>query len=57
MVGRSLRDRMKSSTTREEPAEVAWASVSDAPRTPSSGGVPGMPHREETLRKTQDTLE
>ena len=25
--------------------------------TPSSGGVPGMPHREKTLRKNQDTLE
>ena len=41
----------------EEPAEVALASVSDAPGTPPLEGVPGMSRREETLRKTQDTLE
>ncbi|KAI3370590.1 hypothetical protein L3Q82_007160 [Scortum barcoo] len=29
---------------REESAEVAWASVSDAPWTPPWGGVPGMCH-------------
>uniref|UniRef100_A0A668A192 dolichyl-phosphate-mannose--protein mannosyltransferase n=1 Tax=Myripristis murdjan TaxID=586833 RepID=A0A668A192_9TELE len=41
----------------QEPVEVARASVSDAPWTPSWGGVPGMPHREEAPGKTQDTLE
>ena len=35
---------------------MAWASVSDAPGTPSSGGVLGMSRPEETPRKTQDTL-
>ena len=34
---------------------MARASISDAPRTPSSGLDPGMPHREETPRKSQDT--
>ena len=29
----------------------------DAPRTPPSGGVSGMSHREETPGSTQDTLE
>ena len=36
---------------------MARASVSDAPGTPSSGGVPGMSRWEETPGKTQDTLE
>ena len=36
---------------------MARASVPDAPGTPPSGGVPGMSRQEETLRKTQDTLE
>ena len=64
VAGHSLRDRVKSSVTSEElrveppeePAEVARASVSDAPGTPSSGGVPGMSCWEEIPRKTQDTL-
>ena len=69
-MGRSLRDRVRSSCHpggargraaapphREEPAEVAKASISDASRMPPLGGVPGMSHREETPRKTQDTLE
>ena len=36
---------------------MALASVSDAPGTPPSGGVPGTSSRKETPRKTQDTLE
>ena len=36
---------------------MARASVSDGPGMRSSGGVPGMSHRKETPRKTQDTLE
>ena len=39
------------------PAEVARASVSDVRGTPPLGGVPGISRREETPRKTQDTLE
>ncbi|KAI3360859.1 hypothetical protein L3Q82_013083, partial [Scortum barcoo] len=70
VAGRSLRDRVRSfghsggarsraaaPSHREESAEVAWASVSDAPWTPPLGGVPGMSHREEASGKTQDTLE
>ncbi|KAK3531365.1 hypothetical protein QTP70_018164, partial [Hemibagrus guttatus] len=70
VAGRSLRDRVRSSVTRQElgvdPAapphqkgavEVARASVSDASGTSPWRGVPGMPHREEAPGKTQDTLE
>ena len=63
VAGCSLRDeggarsRAAAPPHREEPAEVARASVSDAPRTPPSGGVLGMSRREETPRKAQDTLE
>lgn len=60
--GHSLRDRVRSSLTRkvlgveplaapphrEEPAEVAKASVSDAPWQPPWGGVSSMSHQEET---------
>ncbi|KAK5612596.1 hypothetical protein CRENBAI_010852, partial [Crenichthys baileyi] len=42
---------------REEPVEVAQASISDASWTPSSGGVPGTSHREEAQGTAQDTLE
>ncbi|MEQ2295411.1 Galanin receptor type 1 [Ameca splendens] len=42
---------------REEPVEVAWASIPDASWTPSSGGVPGTSHREEAQGTAQDTLE
>ncbi|MED6280828.1 hypothetical protein CHARACLAT_014914 [Characodon lateralis] len=64
VAGHSRRDRARSSAIRigawsraaapphrEEPVEVAWASIPDASWTPSSGGVPGTSHREE------DTLE
>ncbi|KAK3538438.1 hypothetical protein QTP86_003713 [Hemibagrus guttatus] len=66
MAGCSLRDRLRSSVTREElrvephrkeTVEVARASVSDASGTSPWGGVPGMPHREKAPGKTQDTLE
>ncbi|KAI3370744.1 hypothetical protein L3Q82_007287 [Scortum barcoo] len=73
VAGRSLRDRVRSSVTREElgveplllrlhreeSAEVAWASVSDAPwtRLPREVFQAGMSHREEASGKTQDTLE
>ncbi|KAK3550515.1 hypothetical protein QTP70_000068 [Hemibagrus guttatus] len=70
VVGRSLRDRVRSSVTREElkveplllhiergAVEVARASVSDASGMSPWRGVPGVPHREEALGKTQDTLE
>ncbi len=66
VAGCSLRDRMRSSVTREELrvepllhreelSEVARAS--DASWMPPWGGVPGAPHREEIPGKTQDTLE
>ncbi|MEQ2235866.1 hypothetical protein ILYODFUR_006588, partial [Ilyodon furcidens] len=42
---------------REEPVEVARASIPDASWTPSSGGVPGTSHREEAQGTAQDTLE
>ncbi|KAK3556663.1 hypothetical protein QTP70_011925 [Hemibagrus guttatus] len=70
VAGRSLRDRVRSSVTREEggveplllhiereQVEVAWASVLDASGTSPWGGIPGMPHCEEAPGKTQDTLE
>ena len=62
MVKRELSRKAKLSIywsiyVRTQPAEVARASILDAPWTPSSGGVPGMSRREETPRKTQDTLE
>ncbi|KAK3564292.1 hypothetical protein QTP86_012012 [Hemibagrus guttatus] len=43
--------------TERRAVEVARASVSDASGTSPWRGVPGMPHREEALGKTQDTLE
>ncbi len=58
VAGRSLRDRVRSSVTREElRVEVARASFPDASWTPSWGGVSGASHWEETPGKTQDTLE
>ncbi|MED6289257.1 hypothetical protein CHARACLAT_000942 [Characodon lateralis] len=42
---------------REEPVEVARASIPDASWTPSSGGVLGTSHREEAQGTAQDTLE
>ncbi|KAK3513744.1 hypothetical protein QTP70_028732 [Hemibagrus guttatus] len=70
VVGCSLRDKVRSSVTREELGveplllhvergivEVARASVSDASGMSPWGGVPGMPHWEEAPGKTQDTLE
>ncbi|KAK3518109.1 hypothetical protein QTP70_033327 [Hemibagrus guttatus] len=42
---------------REGLVEVARASVADASWTSPWGGVPGMPHQQETPGKTQDTLE
>ncbi|MEQ2302382.1 G protein-activated inward rectifier potassium channel 1 [Ameca splendens] len=44
-------------THREEPVEVARASIPDASWTPSSGGVPGTSHRGEAQGTAQDTLE
>ncbi len=60
-AGRSLRDRVRSSVTREElrveeSAEVARASVPDASWTPSWGAVLGVSHREETPGKTLEGL-
>ncbi len=64
VAGRSLRDRVRSSVTREElkveplpphregSAEVARASVPDASWTPSREGVSGTSHREEASGKT-----
>ncbi|MEQ2295274.1 hypothetical protein AMECASPLE_012333, partial [Ameca splendens] len=42
---------------REEPVEVARASIPDASWTPSLGCVPGTSHREEAQGMAQDTLE
>ncbi len=65
VAGRSLRDRVRSSVTREElrveplvlhieRGQLRWlgASVPDASWTPSREGVPGTSHREETPGKT-----
>ncbi|KAK3523213.1 hypothetical protein QTP86_022937 [Hemibagrus guttatus] len=70
VAGRSLRDRVRSSVTREElgvellllhiergQLRCSRASVSDASGTSPWRGVPGMPHQEEAPGKTQDTLE
>ncbi len=61
VAGRSLRDRVRSSVTREElrveeSAEVARASVPDASWMPSWGAVLGVSHREETPGKTLEGL-
>ncbi|KAK3509762.1 hypothetical protein QTP70_008395 [Hemibagrus guttatus] len=68
VAGRSLRDRVRSSVTREElrveplllhieRGQLRW--LGHLFRMPPGpwGGVPGMPHREEAPGKTQDTLE
>ncbi|KAK3541945.1 hypothetical protein QTP86_008164 [Hemibagrus guttatus] len=69
VAGCSLRDRVRSSVTQEElgvqplllhieRGQLSWLGhVSDASWTSPWGGVSGMPHREETPGKTQDTLE
>ncbi|MED6278956.1 hypothetical protein CHARACLAT_029407 [Characodon lateralis] len=51
------RIRVAAPPHREEPVEVARASISYASWTPSSGGVPGTSHREEAQGTPQDTLE
>ncbi len=56
VAGRSLRDRVRSSVTREElrgGSGICSGCLLDA----FLGGVPGTSHREETSGKTQDTLE
>lgn len=60
VTGRTLRggpSRVAAPPHQEESAELAWASVSDAPRTPPWGGVPDMSLREEDPEKTQDKLD
>ncbi|KAK5601522.1 hypothetical protein CRENBAI_024564 [Crenichthys baileyi] len=58
-LGHSGRARSRAAAPphREEPVEVARASIPDASWTPSSGGVPGTSHREEAQGTAQDTLE
>uniref|UniRef100_A0A671TUB9 Endonuclease/exonuclease/phosphatase domain-containing protein n=1 Tax=Sparus aurata TaxID=8175 RepID=A0A671TUB9_SPAAU len=66
VAGRSLRDRVRSSVTREElgveplllhieRSQLRW--LGHLYWMPPGCFPPGMPHREETPRKTQDTLE
>ncbi|MEQ2234458.1 hypothetical protein ILYODFUR_032011 [Ilyodon furcidens] len=70
VAGHSLRDGLRSSAIREEvmveplllhireePVEVARASIPDASWTPPLACVPGTSHREEAQGTAQDTLE
>ena len=61
-AGRSLRDGVRSCELGVEllllhikRSQLKW--LEHLFRMPPSGGVPGMSRREETLRKTHDTLE
>ncbi|MEQ2297775.1 hypothetical protein AMECASPLE_038108 [Ameca splendens] len=51
------RSRAAAPPHREEPVEVARASIPDASWAPSSGGVPCTSHWEEAQGMAQDTLE
>ncbi|MEQ2242410.1 hypothetical protein ILYODFUR_035641, partial [Ilyodon furcidens] len=51
------RSRAAAPPHREEPVEVARASIPDASWTPLSGVVPGTSHQEEAQGTPQDTLE
>ncbi|KAK3556314.1 hypothetical protein QTP70_007118 [Hemibagrus guttatus] len=58
VAGRSLRDRVRSSVTREElRVEPLLLHIERGQLRSTWRGVPGMPHQEEAPGKTQDTLE